>query len=125
MVNISERQTRDMQAVPNEPFFADIFRHVQDNPSAIIVRDVRQELEISRERLLQDVLIFHDKILARLGDNTRSRLLQHNEDVFICILLPPSYGFLVAFLAIIGIGAAAVPLCQYLSLPLRPFLARY
>ena len=98
--------------VPNAPFLADVLKHVQNDPDAILFIDETQNLAVTRERMLRDTLSVRDKILKSLNEDIQADLYQGEVDVFICILLPSSYEFFVMFLAIIALGAAAVPLCK-------------
>lgn len=96
--------------LPNDLFMTDLLNHNLTDPNATIIRDHHSNVDASRKRLLLDVLTLRDAIYAQLNYATKVNLLNPDVDVFICVMLPPSYEFLVAFMAIFALGAAAVPL---------------
>ena len=98
--------------LPRAIFLEDLYRHVQDDPHATILRDASLGLDVTREELLLDTLAFRRHLLDGLGEETRADLIAGDREVFVCVLLPSSYAFLVAFLAVLAIGAVATPLCQ-------------
>lgn len=98
--------------VPNEPFLVEVFRHWQESPHAIIIRDLSTTKEATCEGFLYDVLIVRSSIHASLSDEVQKRLLETDKDVFIAILAGAGYDFVVLFFAIFSLGAVVVPLCM-------------
>ena len=99
--------------VPRVHFLSDLYGHSQDDPNATILRDASSGKEFSREKLLLDTFAFRDRLLSQLDARTHTSLHSHDEEVYIAVLLPLSYEFVVAFLAVLSIGAIATPLGEY------------
>ena len=115
----------ETRLVPNDLFIADLFQQYLLDASAMTIRDDHINFEASRERFLLDVLALRNAIFAQLPDNARARLLQKGADVFICVVLPGGYDFVVASIAIISIGAAVVPLSEHMTLDVSRTRPRY
>lgn len=97
--------------LPNDPLFKQLLNNAQVN-SNILVHDPIQNKDATTAQLLHDVVAFQNKILSQLPShhiNHHGRL--QTPGVYIAILAPLSYDFIVALYAVIALGAAAVPLC--------------
>lgn len=92
---------------PNTPIFSRLLRHAYRNQLAI--RDVRLGIEKTYTELLSDALSLRHVLRGSLDQETLRRL-QNDEEVYIGVLAPGGYEFAVAMLAVIAIGAAAVPM---------------
>ena len=117
--------------MPPVPFVKDLVGQVyaaqklnDGRQSHVILTDAASKESFTRENLVQDTIAFRDHLLERFSEQTKARLFSpHSDDeVFIFILLPSSYDFLVAFLSVTWLGAVAVLLgaCFYIDLS-HPF----
>ena len=98
--------------LPNNPLFNRLLRLAHDEPQKTIIRDVNLGIVKSRTQLLTDILAFERVILNNLDTRTRA-LLHKGLPVFIAILAPGGYEYAVAILAILAMGAAAVPISKF------------
>ena len=96
-------------------FLQTLYKQCQEDPQAIIIRDLALEKESTREKLLLDTLAFRDRLSESLDAKSKTDLQTENTEVFICVLLPPGHAFLQAFLAVTAVGAVAAPLCESLG----------
>ena len=101
---------QEARRVPNGPFIADIFKHVQNNPHVMLFIDEIKGLAVTRQKMLRDILSVSDKLFKSFNEEIEADIRHGEVDVSICILIPSSYEFLVTFLALVALGAAAVPL---------------
>lgn len=95
--------------LPNSPLFSKLLRHARRN--RIAIRDVNLEVVKSYGDLLADALAVK-LILEGTLDAVSLERLQREEEVYIGILAPGGYEFVVALLAVLAIGAAAVPMSE-------------
>ena len=95
------------------PFLSDLYHHTQKNPSAMVLHNAPSGEVFSRQQLLRDISAFRDRLFSLLDARTTRSLHSRNEEVYIAIMLPLSYDFVVVFLSILSIGAIAVPLREY------------
>lgn len=102
---------RGINVLPNNPLFAKLLRYAHRRPQRVVVRDVNAGFEKTHLQLLTDVLALRRVIETTLSPSIRASL-QRGEDVYMSILAPGGYEYTVAFLAILAIGAAAVPLSK-------------
>ncbi|KAJ5408554.1 hypothetical protein N7509_002437 [Penicillium cosmopolitanum] len=96
--------------LPNDPLFRQLLNNAQVNPN-ILVHDPTHNKDATTAQLLHDVVAFQNKILSQLPShhiNHHGRL--QTPGVYIAILAPLSYDFIIALYAVIALGAAAVPL---------------
>lgn len=105
--------------LPNAPLFSTLLRFSKRTPPLIAIRDLSIGLERTHAELLLDVLELCRQIQKRLSPEALIRL-QKGKEVYIAILAPGGYQYSVAFLAILALGAAAVPLSKLVPEP--PFL---
>jgi malonyl-CoA/methylmalonyl-CoA synthetase len=91
---------------PTTPIFGRLLRHAYRNRLAI--RDDSLGIKKTYGELLSDVLSLR-YILRESLDHTTLRHL-HEKGIYIGILGPGGYEYTVAMLAVIAIGAAAVPM---------------
>ncbi|OBT71013.1 hypothetical protein VF21_10004 [Pseudogymnoascus sp. 05NY08] len=102
--------------LPNFPFFSKLLRYAYRQPCALAVRDDVSGIERSYLHLLTDVLSLCNSLRRTLSAQVHQQL-DNQEEVYICILAPGGYEFVVGFIAILALGAAAVPLST--SLPVQ------
>lgn len=95
---------------PNSPLFSKLLRHAYRRRLAI--RDLRSGAQKTYGELLSDVLSLRAVVEASLDSATLERL-QRGDEVFIGVLAPGGYEYAVAFLAVIALGAAAVPMSMF------------
>jgi malonyl-CoA/methylmalonyl-CoA synthetase len=100
--------------LPNAPLFSTLLRFAKRSPPRIAIRDINIGIERTHAELLVDVLELRHQIQTRLSPETLIRL-RNGKEVYIAILAPGGYEYSVAFLAILALGAAAVPLSKLVS----------
>lgn len=98
--------------LPNAPLFSTLLRFAKRSPPRIAIRDINTSTERTHAELLVDVLELRRQIQKRLSPEILTRL-QKGKEVYIAILAPGGYEYSVAFLAILALGAAAVPLSKF------------
>lgn len=92
---------------PNSPLFSHIIRHAARHRLAI--RDLRLGVQKTYEQLLSDVLGLRQVLRSSL-DAVTVKDLENGEEVYIGVLAGGGYEFAVAILAVLALGAAAVPM---------------
>lgn len=97
--------------LPNAPLFSTLLQFAKRSPPRVVVRDISLGIERTHAELLVDILVLRRQIQSRLSPETQERL-RRSKEVYIAILAPGGYEYTVAFLAILALGAAAVPLSK-------------
>jgi len=92
---------------PNTPFFSKLIRHARRNRLAI--RDVNMGIEKTYGDVLSDALTLRQVIKNQL-DSSAIKALEAGSEVYIGVLSAGGYEFTVAMLAVLALGAAAVPM---------------
>ncbi|KAK7190899.1 AMP-binding enzyme [Paraphaeosphaeria sporulosa] len=100
--------------LPNSPLFSRLLRFAGQSPARIAIVDARSGHQRTHLELLSDVLALREKILSSLVCATAAALEQRDE-AYIAILASGGYEYTVAMLAILALGAAAVPIASALS----------
>ncbi|KAJ5907795.1 hypothetical protein N7495_000477 [Penicillium taxi] len=96
--------------LPDDLLFQRLLYNAQ-NIHSVLIRDTASGIEATPAQFLRDVIFFQDRINIQLATNGISAHdVTGHRDVYICILAPLSYEFLVAFYAVIALGSVAVPL---------------
>jgi malonyl-CoA/methylmalonyl-CoA synthetase len=95
---------------PNIPLFSVLLRHAQRNRVAI--KDVRLGISKTYAELLSDVLNLRH-IMTTALDPQISKRIGGGEEVFIGVLAAGGYEFAVGLLAVLAMGAAAVPMGEF------------
>ena len=96
--------------LPNSPFFTRLLRHA--HRERIAVRDRNdQDIRKTYGDVLSDALALRSIIEQTLSDSSRIRL-KRGEEVYIGILAAGGYDFTVAMIAVLAMGAAAVPMSK-------------
>lgn len=96
--------------LPNFPLFSKLLRLAHRCPPPIAVRDVHAGVEKTYLQLLGDVLQLRSKLQRRLSQEVLQQL-EKEDEVYIALLAPGGYEYVVGFLAILAVGAAVVPIC--------------
>lgn len=84
-------------------------RYASRRPARIAIEDVRSNHERTHLELLSDVLALRETILNTLHPTTLDAL-ENREEVYIAIVAAGGYEYTVAMLAVLALGAAAVPI---------------
>ncbi|KAJ6284745.1 hypothetical protein J3E71DRAFT_389877 [Bipolaris maydis] len=95
--------------LPNTPLFSRLVRFANQTPARIAIEDVHAGLHKTHIHLLSDVLALRNTLLNTIDDATR-KALEKREDVYMAIVAPGGYEYTVAMLAVLALGAAAVPM---------------
>jgi acyl-CoA synthetase (AMP-forming)/AMP-acid ligase II len=99
--------------LPNLPFFHKLLRYAQRKPSRIAIRDVNAGLEKTYRDVLSDALALRVELEKTLGQSTL-RELSEDKEVYIGLLAPGGYEYTVGFIAILAMGAAVVPMGEFI-----------
>lgn len=104
--------------LPNLPFFHKLLRYAQRKPSRTAVRDVNAGVEKTYHDVLSDALAVRSELERTLSHETLQGLAE-DQEVYIGLLAPGGYEYAVGFIAIVALGAAVVPMGEFLIQP-RP-----
>jgi acyl-CoA synthetase (AMP-forming)/AMP-acid ligase II len=94
---------------PNLPFFEKLLRFAHRSPPRIAIRDVNLGVEKTYLRLLTDAIALRSVLRRTLSADVLQEIY-HGHEVFIALIAPGGYEYAVAFIAIIALGAAVVPI---------------
>ena len=95
--------------LPCHSLFQRLLRFAHHDPPRLAIRDVHTGQETTHIQLLTDVLALRERIWSNLSSNVQ-RTLECHEEVYIAILAPGGHEYAVAMLAVLALGAAAVPM---------------
>ncbi|KAL2004806.1 hypothetical protein VTN00DRAFT_3079 [Thermoascus crustaceus] len=95
--------------LPNSPFFNRLVRYAHRQPPRLAIRDVTLGVEKTYLQLLTDALALRKTLNDTLSPAAR-KALKNGEDVYVALLAPGGYEYAVAFVAIVALGAAVVPM---------------
>lgn len=95
---------------PNNPLFSKLVRHAHRGRTAI--RDINLGIERSYGQLLADALGLRTVLQASLDPQIIFRI-EKGDEVYIGVLAAGGYEFAVAMLAVLALGAAAVPMSKF------------
>jgi len=98
--------------LPNSPLFGKLIRHARRD--RIALRDLGLNVEKTYAELLDAVLAFRKVVSASLCSDVCERL-RNGDEVYIGVLAGGGFEFTVAMLAVLALGAAAVPMCKSIS----------
>ncbi|KGO69113.1 AMP-dependent synthetase/ligase [Penicillium italicum] len=102
------------RGLPDIPFFRRVLflAHEGDHTA---INDIESGIQASPSRLLHDTIRYRDKLRELIGPAALDhRGIVREENVFVIIISPGNYEFMVALCAIIAVGAAAIPLATTL-----------
>lgn len=95
--------------LPNEQLFIRLLFTAHQNPTAIAVRDLNAGIERTYHGLLNDVLSLRRDARKKLSPKVLQEL-DSGAEVYVAILAPGSYEYVVAVLTALCLGAAVNPL---------------
>ncbi|KAK4555010.1 hypothetical protein LTR86_007776 [Recurvomyces mirabilis] len=95
---------------PNHGLFSRLLRFAYAHPPRLCIRDVTTGKEATHHQLLSDVLHLRARLQSQLDSSVLSTLERQDEAIYIAVLAPGGYEYTVAMLAVLGLGAAVVPL---------------
>ncbi|CAO2658613.1 Nn.00g063360.m01.CDS01 [Neocucurbitaria sp. VM-36] len=95
--------------LPNTPLFSRLLRYASRTPARIAIDDVRSKHQRTHIELLSDVLALREIILNSL-DPATLEALERRDEMYIAIVAAGGYEYTVAMLAVLALGAAAVPI---------------
>lgn len=98
--------------LPNSPFFNRLVRHAHRQPPRLAIRDVHLGVEKTYLQLLTDALALRKTLQEALSPAAR-KALKNGGDVYVALLAPGGYEYAVAFVAIVALGAAVVPMSRW------------
>lgn len=104
---------------PNEPQFKRLVQHCLESPDQVAVYDKVFGIVASYEQLLRDIEATRRllvKSLPRSMFDTNQAIISKDQTLFVAVLAPGNYEFLVAALAVLATGGAFVPLCEWFEL---------
>ncbi|CEN61091.1 hypothetical protein ASPCAL07757 [Aspergillus calidoustus] len=94
---------------PNLPFFEKLLRFAHRSPPRIAIRDVNLGVEKTYLQLFTDAIALRSVLRRTLNADVLQEIY-HGHEVFIALIAPGGYEYAVAFIAIIALGAAVVPI---------------
>lgn len=95
--------------LPCHSLFQRLLRFAHQRPARLAIRESNTGREATHIQFLSDVLALRERLWTSLGQNVRSAL-ERKEEVYIAVLAPGGHEYAVAMLAVLAIGAAAVPM---------------
>ncbi|KAH8730273.1 hypothetical protein GQ44DRAFT_768661 [Phaeosphaeriaceae sp. PMI808] len=95
--------------LPNTPLFSRLLRYAGRVPTRIAIDDVRSNHQRTHLELLSDVLALRETVLSNM-DTMTLESLERRDEVYIAIVAAGGYEYTVAMLAVLALGAAAVPI---------------
>lgn len=98
---------RGLDVFPNTPIFSKLLRHVYKD--RIAIRDLNLAIERSYGQLLSDTLSLRRTLQGCLSMEILQKI-DKGEEIYVGVLAHRGYEFAVAMLAILALGAAAVPM---------------
>jgi malonyl-CoA/methylmalonyl-CoA synthetase len=93
----------------SQPLFSRLLRYAARKPARIVIDDVRSNRQRTHIELLSDVLALREMIL-NTADAATLESLERRDEVYIAIVAAGGYEYTVAMLAVLALGAAAVPI---------------
>lgn len=104
--------------LPNIPMIAQILRHALFG-NRLAIRDINTGVEKSYSELILDVAHLRTFLETRLTSSVM-KALHDGEEVYIGVLAAGGYEYVVAFLAIMALGAAVVPMSKWIPISCLP-----
>jgi acyl-CoA synthetase (AMP-forming)/AMP-acid ligase II len=99
--------------LPGFPLFTRLLTNAYKKPQNIAIRDVNLNSESTYTQLLTDVLSLRRSIESLLDDQAL-QAIRNRDEVYIVVVASGGYEFAVGVLAVLALGAAAVPLSMAL-----------
>lgn len=95
--------------LPCEPLFTRLLNVAHQKPSSVAVRDLNTQIERTYSGLLNDVLSLRSEARKRLSPEINQEL-DNGDEVYVTVLAPGGYEFVVGVLTALALGAAVNPL---------------
>jgi malonyl-CoA/methylmalonyl-CoA synthetase len=95
--------------LPCHSLFQRLLRFAHQKPPRLAIRESNTGREATHIQLISDVLAMKERLWNTLGQNVQLAL-QQKEEIYVAVLAPGGYEYAVAILAILAVGAAAVPM---------------
>jgi malonyl-CoA/methylmalonyl-CoA synthetase len=116
--------TIDLQPVafPNEPHFERLIQHCLESPDQVALYDDAMGIVASYEQLLRDIEATRRSLVNSLPQSIvdiKQGIMSKDQTLFVAILAPGNYEFLVAALAVLATGAALVPFGECFELEIH------
>jgi malonyl-CoA/methylmalonyl-CoA synthetase len=96
--------------LPDRLPFPQLLEQAKENPHPVLVRDPATGIDGTSAQLLESVIQVRDELRIRLDSDTLSRLDSGSDDVFIFLLFPPGWNYIVSVLAVFALGGAVMPI---------------
>jgi malonyl-CoA/methylmalonyl-CoA synthetase len=106
-LHVPPQSGRDI--LPCHSLFQRLLRFAHQQPPRLAIRDGNTGSEATHIQLLSDVLAMKERLWNTLGQDVQLAL-QRKEEVYIALLAPGGHAYAVGLLAILAVGAAAVPM---------------
>lgn len=110
--------------LPSSPLFNRLLRFAHNRPPRLAVRDISANTEADYLQLLTDVVFLRNRLQEHFSADVLQRL-HRNEEIYIAVLAAGGYEYTVAMLAVLALGAAAVPLSAYNPSPSHHITTRH
>lgn len=95
--------------LPCHSLFQRLLRFAHQTPPRLAIRESNTGREATHIQLISDVLAMKERLWNTLSRNIQLAL-QRKEEVYVAVLAPGGHEYAVAILAILAVGAAAVPM---------------
>ncbi|KAK6431217.1 hypothetical protein LTR95_012623 [Oleoguttula sp. CCFEE 5521] len=95
--------------LPCHSLFQRLLRFAHARPPRLAIRDAHTGAETTHTQLLSDVLALRERLRETLSADVLAAL-DRRQEVYIAILAPGGHEYAVAMLAVLSLGAAAVPM---------------
>jgi hypothetical protein len=105
--------SKNQMDLPSFSPFPELYEQATRNLEHAILYDYARLLSQTSAQLLLSVAHARNHLRESLDAEILSKLRSSDEDVFIFTLTPPGYEFVVYMLAILSLGAAICPLCEF------------
>jgi malonyl-CoA/methylmalonyl-CoA synthetase len=95
--------------LPCHSLFQRLLRFAHQKPPRLAIRESNTGRGATHIQLVSDVLAMKERLWNTLGQGVQ-QALRRKEEVYIAVLAPGGHEYAVAILAILAVGAAAVPM---------------
>jgi malonyl-CoA/methylmalonyl-CoA synthetase len=95
--------------LPCHSLFQRLLRFAHQKPPRLAIRESNTGREATHIQLVSDVLAMKERLWNTLSQSIQ-QALRRKEEVYIAVLAPGGHEYAVAILAILAVGAAAVPM---------------
>lgn len=106
-----------------QPLFGRLLRLAHQDPHRAVIRDLNLQCEKTLLEILSDVLALRKTLQDTINPST-VKAIERGEEVYVAILSAGGYEFTVAILAVLALGAAAVPMTTLLPVEEAAYFIR-